>query len=73
MEDRLLLSVVVRKSATILELLVSKVRHHYPLLILNLHLDIVNCVRGFDFEGDGIGGERLQRQDKMEDRILLGV
>ena len=48
MEGRLLLDVIVRKSATILELLARKVRHCWfrrnPLLVLNLHLDIVNGV-----------------------------
>ena len=30
-----------------------------PLFVLDLGLDVVNGVRGFDLEGDGLSGEGL--------------
>ena len=55
-ERRLLLDVVVRKSAAVLELLSGEdqallVRGD-TLLVLDLGLDIVDRVRGFNLEGD---------------------
>jgi len=85
MEGRLFLDVVVRKGATILKLLPSEdqpllVRWD-TLLVLNLGLHIVNRVRRFDFQRDGLAGEGLhenlhaatQTKDEMKSRLLLNV
>ena len=66
MKCGLLLDVVVRQSATIFQLLPSKnktllVRRN-SLLILDLGLDVVDGVRGFNLQGD-----RLARQGLYED------
>jgi hypothetical protein len=63
MKSRLLLNVVIRKSAAVLELLACKdqallVRGN-AFLVLNLRLNIVDGVRGLNFEGDGLSGEGL--------------
>jgi hypothetical protein len=60
MKSGLLLNVIIRESATVLELLASKdqallVRRD-ALLVLNLALDIVDGIRGFNLEGDGLAG-----------------
>jgi hypothetical protein len=57
------LDVVVREGAAVLKLLSSEdeallVRRD-AFLILNLALDIIDGVRGFDFEGDGLASEGL--------------
>jgi len=57
-EGGLLLDVVVRKSAAILELLSGEdqtllVRGN-ALLVLDLGLDIVNGIRALDLESDGL-------------------
>jgi len=62
-KGRLLLNVVVREGATILELLASEdesllVRRN-ALLVLNLALHIVDGVGGLDLKGDGLAGEGL--------------
>jgi len=62
-EGALLLDVVVRKSAAILQLLASEdepllVRGN-ALLVLDLGLDIVDGVRRLYLEGDGLAGEGL--------------
>jgi hypothetical protein len=84
-ESRLLLNIVVRESAAILELLASEdqallVRGD-ALLVLDLGLDIVNRVRGLDLEGDGLAREGLdedlhtatQTKDEVESRLLLDI
>ena len=60
MESGLLLNVIIRESATVLELLASKdqallVRRD-ALLVLNLALDVVVGIRGLNLEGDGLAG-----------------
>ena len=85
MEGGLLLDVVIRKGAAILQLLASKdqallVRWD-PLLILDLGLDIVNGVTCLNVEGDGLAGQGLhkdlhatsQAQDQVEGGLLLDV
>ena len=62
-EGGLLLDVVIRKGAAILQLLACKdqallVRWD-PLLVLDLGLDIVNGVTGLDVEGDGLARQGL--------------
>ena len=65
-ESRLLLNVIVRKSASVLELLSSEdeallVRRD-ALLVLDLALDVVDRVRVLDLERDGLAGDwRLER------------
>jgi len=61
MESGLLLNVVIRKSATVLELLASEnqallVRRN-SLLVLDLALDVVDGVRGLDLKSDGLTGD----------------
>ena len=63
MEGRLLLDVVVRKGAAVLELLAGEdetlLVGGNALLVLDLGLDVVNGVRGLDIEGDGLAGQGL--------------
>ena len=85
MEGRLLLNVVVRKGATVLELLAGKDESlligRDALLVLNLGLDVVDRVRRLDVEGDGLAGEGLdedlhttsESQNEMQGRLLLDV
>jgi len=85
MEGRLLLDVVVRKSAAVLELLSGEdeallVRGN-TLFVLNLGLDAVDSIGRLDLEGDGLSGEGLhedlhstaEAKDEMEGRLLLDV
>ena len=63
MKSGLLLDVVVSKSTTILKLLSSEdqsllVRRD-SFLVLDLLLDILNGVRAFDLESDGLSSEGL--------------
>jgi hypothetical protein len=63
MKGRLLLDVVVRQGAAILELLAgenqSLLVRRDTLLILNLGLDIVDSIGGLNLKGDGLAGEGL--------------
>ena len=63
MESGLLLDVVVRKGATVLELLASEdealLVGRNTLLVLDLSLDVVNGVRRLDLESDGLAGQSL--------------
>jgi len=61
MQSGLLLDIVIRESATILELLASEdqallVRGN-SFLVLDLALDIVDGVGRLDLEGDGLAGD----------------
>jgi hypothetical protein len=62
-KSRLLLDVVIRKSAAILELLAGKDQtlliRGDTLLVLNLLLDVVNGVGGLHIKCDGLARERL--------------
>jgi len=63
MEGGLLLDVVVREGASILELFTSEdeallVRGD-SFLILNLRLDVVDRIGGLDLQGNGLTRERL--------------
>jgi len=64
-EGALLLDVVVRKSAAILQLLASEDKpllvRGDALLVLDLCLDVVNGVGGLHLEGDGLAGEGLHK------------
>merc|ERR1712226_1483893 len=85
MEGALLLDVVVGESSSVLQLLASE---DQPLLIwgnaflvLDLGLDVLNGVRGFDLQGDGLASQGLdedlhtssQSEHKMEGALLLDV
>jgi len=61
MEGGLLLNVIIRESAAVLELLASKdqallVRRD-ALLVLNLALNIVDSVGGLDLESNGLASD----------------
>ncbi|KFQ28375.1 hypothetical protein N332_06581, partial [Mesitornis unicolor] len=85
MQGGLLLDVVVRQGAPIFQLFASK---DEPLLIrwnaflvLDLGLDVLNGVTGFNFQGDGLARQGLhedlhatsETQDKMQGGLLLDV
>jgi len=63
MEGGLLLDVVIRESAAVLELLASEdealLIRRDALLILDLGLDVVNGVGRLDLKGDGLAGKGL--------------
>ena len=63
MQGGLLLDVVVGERAAILKLLSSKNKTLLvgwdTLLVLNLRLNVVDGVRGFNFEGNGLSGQGL--------------
>ena len=81
----LLLDVVVRKSAAVLELLSSEDQSLLiggnTFLVLNLSLNILDSVRRLDVEGDGLSGKSLnenlhstsQSEDQVKGRLLLDV
>merc|ERR1712038_1564294 len=85
MEGRLLLDVVVREGSSILQLLASKDQPLLvwgdALLVLDLGFDILNGVRRFHLQSDGLASQSLhkdlhstsQSQNKMEGRLLLDV
>lgn len=60
-----LLNVVVRQSATIFELLAGKDKtlliRRNAFLVLDLGFDVVDGVRGLDFESNGLARERLNK------------
>lgn len=61
MKGRLLLDVVIGESSTIFELFTSEDQSLLvwgnTFLVLDLGLDVVDGVRGLDFEGDGFTRE----------------
>ena len=62
-EGRLLLDVVIRQGAAVLELLAGEdetlLVGRDALLVLDLGLDVVNGVRGLDVESDGLARQGL--------------
>jgi len=84
-QSRLLLNVVVRESAAILQLLSSKdetlLVWWNSLLVLNLGLDIVNGIRALYFQGDGLSSQSLdenlhattETEDQVKGGFLLDV
>merc|ERR1711959_760959 len=85
MEGRLLLDVVIRKGAAVLELLAGEdeallVRGD-TLLVLDLGLDVLDGVGGLDVQSDGLASQSLdedlhattQAEDQMESGLLLDV
>ena len=85
MKCGLLCNVVIAKSATILKLLASKdeslLIRWDTFLVLDLCLDVVDCVRSLDIESDGLAGQGLhedlhtssESQNEMKSRLLLDV
>jgi len=85
MESRLLLNVVVRKSATVLKLLAGEdetlLVGRNTFLVLDLGLDVVDGVRRLHLKGDGLAREGLDEdlhtstktEDEMEGGFLLDV
>ena len=85
MESRLLLDVVVREGAAVLELLASEDKtllvRGDALLVLDLLLHSLDGVRGLHFEGDGLSGEGLhenlhtttETKDQVEGGFFLDV
>jgi len=85
MQGRLLLNVIIRKGTAILKLLSSKNETLLvgwdTLLVLNLCLDVVDRVRGFNFKSDGLSGQSLDEdlhtttktQDKVKSGLLLNI
>ena len=84
-ESRLLLNVVVRESAAILELLAGEDKAlligRDALLVLDLGFHVVDGVRGLNLEGDSLAREGLnedlhttaEAKDEMESGLLLDV
>merc|ERR1712201_46705 len=85
MESALLLDVVVGEGSSVLKLLASEDQPLLiwgdSLLVLDLSLDVLNGVRWFDLEGDGLTGEGLdedlhaspESEHKVEGALLLDV
>merc|ERR1719222_1397275 len=85
MEGRLLLDVVVGQSPTILQLFTSEDQSlliwRNTFLILDLSLNVLNAVAGFNLQSDGLSSQGLdkdlhtssQSQYKMKSRLLLNV
>ena len=85
MESRLLLDVVVRQGPPVVELFARKdealLIGRDAFLILDLGLDGLNSVGGFDVQGDGLAGESLhedlhstaESEDQVNGGLLLNV
>merc|ERR1711990_1064149 len=85
MEGALLLDVVVGESSSVLQLLAGEDQPLLiwgdSLLVLDLGLDVLDGVRWFDLEGDGLSSQGLdedlhaspQSEHKMEGALLLDV
>ena len=84
-ESRLLLDVVVRESAAILQLLSGEDKtlliRRDSFFVLDLGLDVVNGIRGLDVQGDGLTSQSLDKdlhsstetEDEVESRLFLDV
>merc|ERR1711874_16811 len=85
MQSGFLLDIIVRKGAAIFQLLASKDQTLLiwgnALLVLDLGFDVFNGVRGFDFQGDSLASQSLdkdlhtssQSQDQVEGRLFLDI
>ena len=75
MECALLLDVVVGEGATVFELLAREDKAllvgRDALLILDLGLDVVNCVRGLDLKSDRLAGKGLNKDLHGSEDVLL--
>ncbi|KAG6548995.1 hypothetical protein Mapa_009437 [Marchantia paleacea] len=65
MQSRLLLDVIISQSPPILELLAGENQPllvgRNPLLVLNLGLYIIDRIRAFDLESDGLASQCLHK------------
>ena len=85
MKSAFFLDVVVTECSTIFELFTSEDQSLLigwnTFLVLDLGLDVLDGVGGFDFQGDGLSGEGLdedlhsstETQDQVEGGLLLDV
>ena len=85
MESGLLLDVVIRESAPVLELLAREDQTLLiggnALLVLDLGLHVLDCVRGLNVQGDGLPSQSLhedlhstsESENQMKSRFLLDV
>merc|ERR1712117_422198 len=85
MESTLLLDVVVGESSSVLQLLASEDQPLLiwgdSLLILDLSLDVLDGVRWFDLEGDGLASQGLdedlhaspESENQVKSALLLDV
>merc|ERR1711974_323658 len=85
MKSRLLLDVVVGESSSVLQLLASEDQSLLiwgnSFLVLDLSLDVLNAVGGFDLESDGLAGQSLdedlhassESENQMKGGLLLDV
>jgi hypothetical protein len=85
MQSRLLLDVVIREGATILQLLPCEDQTLLiwgdAFLVLNLGLHIVDGVRGLDFQRDGLAREGIHKdlhsatesKDEVKRGLLLNI
>ena len=85
MQSRFFLDVVIRQSATILQLLASEnqtllIRGN-AFFVLNFGFHILDGIAGLYFQGDGLAGQSLdedlhtspQSEDQVKGRLLLDV
>ena len=84
-ESGLLLDVVVRQCASVLQLLSSEDQSLLiggnALLVLDLGLHVLDCVRGLNVQGDGLPSQSLhedlhstsESENQMKSRFLLDV
>merc|ERR1712213_1588 len=85
MKGAFLLDIVIRQGSSIFQLLSSEDQSLLiwwdSFLILDLGLDVLNGVRGFNLEGDGLTSEGLnkdlhtssQSENQMQGTLLLNV
>jgi len=63
MESGLLLNIIIRKGATVLELLSGEDQalliRGDSFLVLDLRFNVIDGIRGLNLEGDGLSGESL--------------
>ena len=76
MESRFLLDVVIRKGSAVFKLLSGKDQtlliRWDAFFVLDLALDIVDCVRGFDLKSDGwiVISTRHSKMDEGDEGML---
>ena len=77
MKCRFFLNIIIRKGTSIFQLLTGKnqtllIRRN-TFLILNLSLDIINSIRGFDFKGDSLIRDCGRMEEKAGMEALLDL
>merc|ERR1719428_166892 len=85
MKSGLLLDIIIGKRTTIFQLLAGKDQTlliwRNAFFVLDLGLDIIDCVRSFDIQGDGLTSQSLHKdlhasaeaQDEMKSGLLLDI